>query len=104
MTSYQKAFCMKKYLHEKYPLRLVEDHATKVTYHVNGHTYTKGYYLADSICSPWSTFVRTIDRPKVDAESRFAKGQWCNFRDVPSVIKCPIVLNIWVFIFRLLQF
>jgi hypothetical protein len=32
--------------------------------------------------------VRTIDRPKVDVESKFAKGQWCTLRDVSSVIKC----------------
>jgi hypothetical protein len=58
---------MEKYLHKKYPLRLAEDHATKVTYQVNGHTYTEGYYFADGMYSLWSTFVRTIDRPKVDA-------------------------------------
>jgi hypothetical protein len=32
---------------------------------------------------------------KVDVESKFAKGQWCNLRDVPRWLN--IQKNIWFF-------
>jgi hypothetical protein len=54
---------------------LIEGNASKVTYQVNNHPYTKGYYLADSIYPPWSTFMKTIRTLEDEKENRFAKEQ-----------------------------
>jgi hypothetical protein len=66
--------------------RLVEGNARKVIYQVNGYTYDKGYYLANGINLPWSTFVKTIGKPKDDAENRLAKEQKSTRKDVERAL------------------
>ena len=62
--------------------KLVEGHAPPCNYEINGHPYTKGYYLADGIYPKWSTFVKTITDPLGEAKSHFASRQESCRKDV----------------------
>ena len=47
---------------------IINNRAPSVRYTINGHEYTKGYYLADGIYPAWSTLVKTIPAPQTDKE------------------------------------
>ena len=62
--------------------RLASGDAPACNYTVNGHEYTMGYYLADGIYPSWSTFVKTISKPKDKIEIVFAKAQEACRKDI----------------------
>jgi hypothetical protein len=62
--------------------RLAEGNAPSVSYEIMGHTYTKGYYLADGIYPEWPVFVKTHCNPTEEKYIRFAKEQEACRKDV----------------------
>ncbi|XP_068331504.1 uncharacterized protein, partial [Pyrus communis] len=54
---------------------VLQGKAPKVTYEVNGRMYDGPYYLADDIYPRWSTFVKTVPRPRSAKEKHFASCQ-----------------------------
>jgi hypothetical protein len=61
---------------------LTEGHAPSVNYVINGHTYTKRYYIADNIFPKWSTTVKKICEPYLENKVWFAKCQESCRKDV----------------------
>ena len=62
--------------------RLAEEHSPEVNFEVNGHQYTKGYYLAYGIYPQWSNLVKTISNPQEEKRARFAQAQESARKDV----------------------
>ncbi|KAK9290669.1 hypothetical protein L1049_008842 [Liquidambar formosana] len=61
---------------------LAEGRTPATNYSINGHNYTTGYYLADGIYPPWSTFVKTIPHPQENKHKNFATTQESIRKDV----------------------
>ena len=63
--------------------RLASGDAPSCNYTINGHEYTKGYYLVDGIYPPWCTFVESIKEPKTKKkQSEFARVQEAARKDI----------------------
>ena len=63
--------------------RLASGDAPACNYTINGHEYTKGYYLADGIYPPWCTFVKSIKEPKTKKKQcEFARVQEAARKDI----------------------
>ena len=43
---------------------VLQGRAPEVDFTINGNNYNMRYYLTDGIYPEWSTFVKTIPRPK----------------------------------------
>ncbi|KAM2215576.1 hypothetical protein ACFX1X_022693 [Malus domestica] len=54
---------------------ILQGRAPKVTYEVSGRMYDGPYYLADDIYLRWSTFVKTVPRPRSAKEKHFGRCQ-----------------------------
>lgn len=61
---------------------LANGEAPEVEFELNGHKYTKGYYLADGIYPQWATFVKPIHHPESVKESHFHSAQAAARKDV----------------------
>ncbi|XP_057447831.1 uncharacterized protein LOC130739527 [Lotus japonicus] len=61
---------------------VLSGNAPMVNFSVNGTMYHMGYYLADGIYPPWSTFVKTISMPQGEKRQKFAKRQEAARKDV----------------------
>ncbi|XBJ06881.1 hypothetical protein VPH35_012471 [Triticum aestivum] len=62
--------------------RLASGDAPACNYTINGHEYTKEYYLADGTYPPWCTFVESIKEPKTKKQCEFARVQEAARKDI----------------------
>ncbi|GKE24797.1 ALP1-like protein isoform X1, partial [Tanacetum coccineum] len=58
------------------------DRASECPFVVNGHTYRKGYYLADGIYPAWSTFVKTFSVSRDEKPLKFKRVQESSRKDI----------------------
>ena len=62
--------------------RVLAGQAPGIVYEINDKRYTNGYYLADGIYPRWSTFVKSMSKPRTDQEKHFCKKQEGYRKDV----------------------
>ncbi|GJT31199.1 ALP1-like protein [Tanacetum coccineum] len=60
----------------------IADIAPECPFVVNGHTYRKGYYLADGIYPTWSTFVKTFSVARDEKTLKFKRVQEAARKDI----------------------
>ncbi|GKB37902.1 ALP1-like protein isoform X1 [Tanacetum coccineum] len=60
----------------------IADIAPECPFVVNGHTYRKGYYLADGIYPAWSTFVKTFSVARDEKTLKFKRVQEAARKDI----------------------
>ncbi|GJW52942.1 ALP1-like protein isoform X1 [Tanacetum coccineum] len=60
----------------------IADIAPECPFVVNGHTYRKGYYLADDIYPAWSTFVKTFSVARDEKSLKFKRVQEAARKDI----------------------
>ncbi|GKC32180.1 ALP1-like protein isoform X1 [Tanacetum coccineum] len=60
----------------------IADIAPECPFVVNGHTYRKGYYLADGIYPAWSTFVKTFSVARDEKSLKFKRVQEAARKDI----------------------
>ncbi|GJV84613.1 RNA-directed DNA polymerase, eukaryota [Tanacetum coccineum] len=58
------------------------DTASECPFVVNGHTYRKGYYLADDIYPAWSTFVKSFSVARDEKSLKFKRVQEAARKDI----------------------
>ncbi|GJU17986.1 reverse transcriptase domain-containing protein [Tanacetum coccineum] len=58
------------------------DTASECPFVVNGHTYRKGYYLADGIYPAWSTFVKSFSVARDEKCLQFKRVQEAARKDI----------------------
>jgi hypothetical protein len=61
---------------------LTKGHSPSINYVINGHTYTKRYYIADNIFPKWSVTMKTISELYLENKVWSAKCQESCKKDV----------------------
>ncbi|XP_071727102.1 uncharacterized protein [Rutidosis leptorrhynchoides] len=61
---------------------LLDGRAPEVRYTINGHEFTKGYYLVDGIYPEWATLVKSFKCPLEPKNIKFKRFQEAARKDV----------------------
>ncbi|GJU48963.1 ALP1-like protein [Tanacetum coccineum] len=65
----------------------IADIALECPFVVNGHTYSKCYYLADGIYPAWSTFVKTFSVTRDEKNLKFKRVQEAARKDIERAFR-----------------
>ncbi|XP_071713052.1 protein ALP1-like [Rutidosis leptorrhynchoides] len=61
--------------------------APPAPFEVNGHQYTKGYYLADGIYPEWATLIKGMSCPTDDPRIKFTRFQASDRKDIERAFR-----------------